>query len=141
LFSTLDAGPVIIVTTESDDAAVRARAEALVAAGAEVERIAEPAFLRAALGRLASRGVMSLIVEGGPMLHEAFWRAGLVDRVELFVSPTSIGTEGVAWGGLPAGSIASLVDLTARPIGVRSASMIVARGRHRSAAGRDARRH
>jgi diaminohydroxyphosphoribosylaminopyrimidine deaminase/5-amino-6-(5-phosphoribosylamino)uracil reductase len=117
LFSTLDAGPVIVVTTESSDAAVRARAEALVAAGAQVECIAEPSFLRAALARLASREVMSLIVEGGPMLHEAFWRAGLVDRVELFVSPAAIGAEGVEWGALPAGSIASLVDLTARPIG------------------------
>ena len=117
LFSTLDAGPIIVVTTESSDAAVRARAEALVAAGAQVECIAEPSFLRAALARLARRDVMSLIVEGGPMLHEAFWRAGLVDRVELFVSPASIGAGGVEWGALPAGSIASLVDLTTRPIG------------------------
>ena len=116
LFSTLDAGPVIIVSTEPDDAAVRARAEALVAAGAAGRArrgarggsAASASFLRAALGRLASQDVMSLIVEGGPVLHEAFWRAGLVDRVELFVSPASIGTDGVEWGALPAGSIASL---------------------------------
>jgi diaminohydroxyphosphoribosylaminopyrimidine deaminase / 5-amino-6-(5-phosphoribosylamino)uracil reductase len=117
LFSTLDAGPVIVVTAESSDAAIRARGAALVAAGAEVECIADPSFLRAALARLASRDVMSLIVEGGPRLHEAFWRAGLVDRGELFVSPAVIGAEGVEWGALPAGSIASLVDLTARPVG------------------------
>jgi riboflavin biosynthesis pyrimidine reductase len=49
--------------------------------------------------------------------HEAVWRAGLVDRVELFVSPAAIGAGGVEWDALPAGSIASLVDLTARPIG------------------------
>ncbi len=64
------------------------RAAALVAAGAQVEVVAEcegggeaasAAFLRAALARLARQDVMSLIVEGGPVLHEAFWRAGLVD--------------------------------------------------------------
>ncbi len=117
LFSTLDTGPVIVVSTESGCAALRARAEALVAAGARVEFVAEPGFLRAALARLASRDVMSLIVEGGPALHEAFWRAGLVDRVELFVSTAAIGSGGVQWGALPTGSIASLVELTARPVG------------------------
>ena len=126
LFSTLDAGPVVVISTDSGDAAVRARGEALVAAGARVECVQEPAgsgevaspsFLRAALARLASEDVMSLIVEGGPVLHAAFWRARLVDRVELFVSPEAIGSGGVEWGALPPGSIASLVELTARPVG------------------------
>lgn len=126
LFSTLDAGPVAVVSTESGDAAVRARAVALVAAGAQVEFVPDPegsgeaasaSFLRAALARLATQDVMSLIVEGGPVLHEAFWRAGLVDRVELFVSPAAIGSGGVEWRALPTGSIASLVELTARPVG------------------------
>ena len=48
------------------------------------------------------------------MLHRAFWRAGLVDRVELFVSPLAIGA-GEWWEALPDGSIASLTALTARP--------------------------
>lgn len=126
LFSTLDAGSVVVISTDSGDAAVRARGEALVAAGAQVELVEEPgaggeaasaSFLRAALARLASREVMSLIVEGGPVLHEAFWRAHLVDRVELFVSPAAIGAGGVEWGALPTGAIASLVELTARPVG------------------------
>ena len=111
------------------DASARAgaRADALAAAGAELEfveespdddgEVASAAFLRAALARLAARDVMSLIVEGGPVLHGAFWRAGLVDRVELFVSPRAVGPDGVAWAALPDGSIASLAELTARPVG------------------------
>jgi len=56
-------------------------------------------------------------VEGGPVLHKAFWRAGLVDRVELFVSPTAVGSDGLEWSALPDGSIASLDELTAGPVG------------------------
>jgi diaminohydroxyphosphoribosylaminopyrimidine deaminase/5-amino-6-(5-phosphoribosylamino)uracil reductase len=126
LFSTLAAGPVIVVSVASTRAREQARADALAAAGAQFEFVEEPddnreiasaGFLRAALARLAGRDVMSLIVEGGPVLHDAFWRAGLVDRVELFVSPRAIGTDGVEWAALPDGSIASLAELTARPVG------------------------
>ena len=52
-----------------------------------------------------------------PVLHEAFWRAGLVDRVELFVAPRAVGPQGVPWAMLPDGSIASLRELTATPVG------------------------
>jgi diaminohydroxyphosphoribosylaminopyrimidine deaminase/5-amino-6-(5-phosphoribosylamino)uracil reductase len=127
LFATRAAGPVVIATTASKSAGTEARAEALRAAGAELEYIddiagddhdvASAGFLRAALARLAARNVMSLIVEGGPRLHAAFWRAGLVDRVELFVSPHAVGPDGVEWAALPDGSIASLTDLSATPVG------------------------
>ena len=126
LFSTLAAGPVIVVSVASAQVREQGRRDALAAAGAELEFVEEPdadaeiasaGFLRAALARLAAREIMSLIVEGGPVLHRAFWRAGLVDRVELFVSPLAIGGDGVAWSALPDGSIASLTALTARPVG------------------------
>lgn len=126
LFSTLDVGPVIVMSAASTRSSERARVDALSAAGAHVEFVEEPAidgqpalspFLRDALARLAGRGVMSLIVEGGPVLHEAFWRAELVDRVELFISPVALGSDGVEWSALPDGSIASLDELTAGPVG------------------------
>jgi diaminohydroxyphosphoribosylaminopyrimidine deaminase/5-amino-6-(5-phosphoribosylamino)uracil reductase len=127
LFSTIDVGPVIIVSSAARVEPEAARADALAAVGAELEFVEEmpgadpvvasTAFLSEALARLAARKVMSLIVEGGPRLHAAFWNARLVDRVELFVSPLAVGAEGVEWAALPDGSIASLTDLTARPIG------------------------
>jgi diaminohydroxyphosphoribosylaminopyrimidine deaminase/5-amino-6-(5-phosphoribosylamino)uracil reductase len=126
LFSTLPAGPVVIVGVEPMREGERERADALRAVGAELELVeardlsgeaGSAAFLRTALVRLAGRHVMSLIVEGGPRLHDAFWRAALVDRVELFVTPLAIGSDGVEWSALPDGSIASLAELTAGPVG------------------------
>ena len=126
LLSTVDVGPVIVVTTTRARSHEAARADALAAAGAQLEVIdereitqenASAAFLQDALTRLARREVLSLVVEGGPVLHGAFWRAGLVDRIELFVSPNAIGSEGVEWSALPDGSVASLAELTARPVG------------------------
>jgi diaminohydroxyphosphoribosylaminopyrimidine deaminase/5-amino-6-(5-phosphoribosylamino)uracil reductase len=127
LFSTRDAGPIVVVTAPLDDSRQR-QAAALAAAGAEIEVIdldgrdddaARDAtrFLRVALGRLARREVLSLVVEGGPTLHAAFWEARLVDRVELFISPRPVGAAGVPWTALPDGGIASLSGLTAIPVG------------------------
>jgi diaminohydroxyphosphoribosylaminopyrimidine deaminase/5-amino-6-(5-phosphoribosylamino)uracil reductase len=44
------------------------------------------------LGVLASDGVQSLLLEGGPTLAEAFLRAELVDKVLLFVAPRIAGS-------------------------------------------------
>jgi diaminohydroxyphosphoribosylaminopyrimidine deaminase/5-amino-6-(5-phosphoribosylamino)uracil reductase len=125
LFSTLAAGPIVIAAVAGE--ADSERVEALSRAGAQIELIAVTegldataggGFLGAALRTLAGRSIMSMILEGGPTLQQAFWRAGLVDRVELFVSPNSIGSGGVEWGGLPGGSVAFLHELSARPVGV-----------------------
>jgi diaminohydroxyphosphoribosylaminopyrimidine deaminase/5-amino-6-(5-phosphoribosylamino)uracil reductase len=122
LLSTLAAGPVIIVSTPSAQESTRARAEALTDAGAQLELL-EPdddtsdGFLRAALVQLGRRGVTSLVVEGGPTLHEAFWRGRFVDRVELYVSPKIVGPNGVEWSVMQDGSLAELMELTARPVG------------------------
>jgi diaminohydroxyphosphoribosylaminopyrimidine deaminase/5-amino-6-(5-phosphoribosylamino)uracil reductase len=43
--------------------------------------------LEAELGALAAEGVQSLLLEGGPTLAGAFLRAGLVDKLLLFVAP------------------------------------------------------
>lgn len=126
LLSTLDAGPVVVVTLGSDDSQRRAKIDALVRAGAQVEsidptdgepQVASSTFLRAALGRLARRELTSLVVEGGPSLHQAFWQAGMVDRIELFISPRPIGVDGVSWAAVPDGTIGSLAELTAVPLG------------------------
>ena len=125
MLTTLDSGPVLVVTLASTVARDPAHAAALVENGAVIEAIdiaagdpnANGAFLRQALERLAPRGVLSLVVEGGPTLHRAFWDAGLVDRVELFVAPRALGSDGVDWSALPDGAIASLAELTTTPVG------------------------
>lgn len=43
------------------------------------------------LRRLAGRGIVSLLVEGGGELHWSFLEAGLVDRVKLFIAPVIVG--------------------------------------------------
>jgi diaminohydroxyphosphoribosylaminopyrimidine deaminase/5-amino-6-(5-phosphoribosylamino)uracil reductase len=68
-------------------------------AGSELELCAGP--VEEELRRLAAEGVQSLLLEGGPTLATAFLRAGLVDKLMLFVAPTLAGA-GPRWlGDLP----------------------------------------
>jgi diaminohydroxyphosphoribosylaminopyrimidine deaminase/5-amino-6-(5-phosphoribosylamino)uracil reductase len=53
--------------------------------GSELELLSAP--LEEELARLAKGGVQSLLLEGGPTLATAFLRAGLVDKLLLFVAP------------------------------------------------------
>jgi diaminohydroxyphosphoribosylaminopyrimidine deaminase/5-amino-6-(5-phosphoribosylamino)uracil reductase len=57
--------------------------------GSELELRSGP--LEDELRALASEGIQSLLVEGGPTLAGAFLRAGLVDKLLLFVAPTLSG--------------------------------------------------
>jgi diaminohydroxyphosphoribosylaminopyrimidine deaminase / 5-amino-6-(5-phosphoribosylamino)uracil reductase len=122
LFSTLDAGPVVIFTAPLTTDDRRRAADALRKAGASIEEIKESeidnrACLPSALRRLLELGVISIVVEGGAVLHGALWRESLVDRVQLFVSPRALGPSGVEWIDTPAGTLAALHDFTARPVG------------------------
>lgn len=92
LLSTLAAGPVIIMTSPAAHAAAPHRVAAIERRGGVVEPVAD---LRAILHLLGARGVQSLLIEGGPTLEAAFWDAGLVDSVQLYVAPTSLGPAGV----------------------------------------------
>ena len=55
----------------------------------ELELLSGP--LEEELARLAEEGVQSLLLEGGPTLATAFLRAGLVDKLLLFVAPSLAG--------------------------------------------------
>jgi diaminohydroxyphosphoribosylaminopyrimidine deaminase / 5-amino-6-(5-phosphoribosylamino)uracil reductase len=94
VFSTLDHGPVGVVSLQatSDDDPERARA--LEARGARTE-LFDTRDLPAVLARLGRRGILSLLVEGGPMLQAAFLEAGLVDCVQRVEAPVRLG-RGVA---------------------------------------------
>ena len=93
LFSTLDAGPVIIMTTAAAIGAEPERAEALRRAGATLVEGAGtlPDVLRA----LVPFDISTLLIEGGAAIHAAAWRAGLIDRVHVIVTPQMLGEGGV----------------------------------------------
>ncbi len=88
--------PVIaVISTDMTvrDEAWLARRAALQAAGVET---LEAASLIDLLQSLASRGMSSLMVEGGARVAENFLAEGLVDRIWLFEGPDEIGEAGVA---------------------------------------------
>jgi diaminohydroxyphosphoribosylaminopyrimidine deaminase/5-amino-6-(5-phosphoribosylamino)uracil reductase len=88
--------PTLVMTSEgADRAAVRAWCEA----GADVEILPRASTgqgvdLTRALESLGRRGVLQVLVEGGARVHAGFARAGLVDRLVLYMGPRTLGAEG-----------------------------------------------
>jgi diaminohydroxyphosphoribosylaminopyrimidine deaminase/5-amino-6-(5-phosphoribosylamino)uracil reductase len=84
-------GETRIYTT---DAATAERRTALEQAGATVVTLkttcgqVDPAAVLTDLGEL---GVNDLLIEGGSAVHGAFFDAGLVDRVQIYVAPLLVG--------------------------------------------------
>ena len=116
VFSTLDTGPVIILTTAGSIESNRARADALEGAGAQLEPIGN-GELAEAFDRLAGRQITSLVLEGGVALQAAAWKAGLVDAVHLYIAPAALGDDGLAWLDRDALSVAALFDRRVTPLG------------------------
>jgi diaminohydroxyphosphoribosylaminopyrimidine deaminase / 5-amino-6-(5-phosphoribosylamino)uracil reductase len=114
LLSTLNAGPVMIVT--SPEAAGRAEARnALEARGAET---LVACGVREALAELGDRGVASLLLEGGAALHQAAWDEQVVDFVRLYVTPHVLGAGGVRFlNGYPF-LFSELLEPKVEPLGV-----------------------
>jgi diaminohydroxyphosphoribosylaminopyrimidine deaminase / 5-amino-6-(5-phosphoribosylamino)uracil reductase len=67
------------------------------------------------LARLARETVQSLLLEGGPTLAGAFFRAGLVDKLLLFVAPKLSGEGPGLVAALP--DPVTLTRLSAQPVG------------------------
>jgi diaminohydroxyphosphoribosylaminopyrimidine deaminase/5-amino-6-(5-phosphoribosylamino)uracil reductase len=88
-------GKTLIATTDASPADWRG---AVAALGAEVAVL--PANgggrvdLRALMRLLGERGVVSLLVEGGGVLHASLFAAGLVDKVHAIIAPKIIGGAG-----------------------------------------------
>ena len=76
------------------------RAAALEAAGVEV-LTCDPRRLDDLLMALATRGISSLLVEGGARTAQSFLAAGLVDRILLFGGAGTLGKDGVASPSVP----------------------------------------
>jgi diaminohydroxyphosphoribosylaminopyrimidine deaminase/5-amino-6-(5-phosphoribosylamino)uracil reductase len=101
----VDLAATLVCTTEAAPPAARA---AWLAMGAKVEVL--PASrgsgvdLRAALELLARLDVLQAMVEGGPTVHGALVRAGLVDRLVAYVAGTVLGPDGRAGFDAPFGA-------------------------------------
>jgi diaminohydroxyphosphoribosylaminopyrimidine deaminase/5-amino-6-(5-phosphoribosylamino)uracil reductase len=115
-----DVAETLVYTADDRSAtaqALRARGVQVIALPGDATRL-DPATLLADLGR---RGFTSLLVEGGPGVHAALWRAGLVDEVRLFLAPKLVGAEGLSWmGGLGLGRMSEafrLADMRTTTVG------------------------
>ncbi|MBP1882716.1 bifunctional diaminohydroxyphosphoribosylaminopyrimidine deaminase/5-amino-6-(5-phosphoribosylamino)uracil reductase RibD [Sinorhizobium mexicanum] len=84
--------PVIAVAEARLDEDAAKRRAALEAAGVEV---LDAGSIPDLLTALASRGISSLLVEGGARAARAFLDPGLVDRILLFTGPITIGEDGI----------------------------------------------
>jgi diaminohydroxyphosphoribosylaminopyrimidine deaminase/5-amino-6-(5-phosphoribosylamino)uracil reductase len=120
LLRSVPGGARILTTRQASVASARR----LERAGARVLRVAArggQVDLRAAWRRLATEGVNDLLVEGGGSLAAALLRAGLVDRLQLFLSPRLIGADGLpVLGGLDVRRLdraVALHDVRVRRIG------------------------
>ena len=114
VLQTLAQGPVCVLTTEDGVRGAEGRKQALESAGAGLEATA--GTVEDAVKWLGRREVRSLLVEGGPRLHAAFWEAGMIDEVQVYVAPDVHLPEGVPLmaGGGPV--LAALHDLTVEPL-------------------------
>jgi diaminohydroxyphosphoribosylaminopyrimidine deaminase/5-amino-6-(5-phosphoribosylamino)uracil reductase len=94
LFSTLAAGPVVVLTSTQAMRDSGAAIDAVRALGATVLGL-ERDDIRTGLQMLGSLGIQSVVLEGGAALHGAAWDEGVVDAVQLYVAPVSLGADGV----------------------------------------------
>jgi diaminohydroxyphosphoribosylaminopyrimidine deaminase/5-amino-6-(5-phosphoribosylamino)uracil reductase len=90
LVDTIAKAPLVIVASP---AAPEERIGALQDAGAEVVVVGGgPADrVKAGLGELGSRDIMSVLLEGGPTLAGAFRDADEIDELRLFIAPMVVG--------------------------------------------------
>jgi diaminohydroxyphosphoribosylaminopyrimidine deaminase / 5-amino-6-(5-phosphoribosylamino)uracil reductase len=93
LFSTVDAGPVIIMTTAAAVGSQPDKVDELRRAGATI--VEASGNLHDDLRELVRYDISTLLLEGGAALHAAAWRSGLIDRVHVIVTPKMLGEGGV----------------------------------------------
>ncbi|SFB50286.1 diaminohydroxyphosphoribosylaminopyrimidine deaminase [Rhizobium sp. NFR07] len=94
LVASADTVPVVAVTDPFCEThpSNEARLRTLMSAGVEILQSADLSEL---LTNLATRGISSLMVEGGAQVARGFLDAGLVDRVVLFQSDVAVGRDGL----------------------------------------------
>lgn len=82
------AAETIIFTTENTEKGTHLSAHSNVS----IESIpTDEPFLQTVLQRLATRGMMTLFVEGGSRIHSSFIDEGLADELYLYIAPKALG--------------------------------------------------
>lgn len=106
-----DAAPTLVVVADDAPAAqvgaLRKAGVAVLAVPRDEAGLDLPHLLRA----LGSRGIVSLLVEGGPTLAAAMLREGLVDEVTAYVAPLLLGGGASAMADLGRPSILDALRL------------------------------
>jgi diaminohydroxyphosphoribosylaminopyrimidine deaminase/5-amino-6-(5-phosphoribosylamino)uracil reductase len=110
MLGTLDAGPVIIVSTAAGVARAPERARALERAGARLLLTPERDITAALAALYGEAGICSILLEGGAAVHAAAWNAGVVDRVRMYVTPDALGPSRVHWAMPPSFDMTLLHD-------------------------------
>jgi diaminohydroxyphosphoribosylaminopyrimidine deaminase/5-amino-6-(5-phosphoribosylamino)uracil reductase len=104
-----EGGPTLIATTAASPEAWR---EAVRARGGEVAVLpadsAGHVDMAALLRLLGERGVLSLLVEGGGVLHASLFEARLVDKVHAIIAPKIVG--GTAYPAVAGAGVARMAD-------------------------------
>ena len=114
VLSTLDAGPVMIMTVA--EAATRAGLrKPLEDRGAII--IITDGTVRSGLRALGERSITSLLLEGGARLHEAAWTERVVDYVRVYATPRSLGPGGVKFLSGQRFALAELTDTRVQRFG------------------------
>jgi diaminohydroxyphosphoribosylaminopyrimidine deaminase/5-amino-6-(5-phosphoribosylamino)uracil reductase len=108
VFSTLSEGPVIMIVGALEAERHAGAVIALERRGISIER-RETRRIGPVLNWLGARQVTSLLVEGGPALHQAFFEENLVDRCQIAVTP------GVLREGTPVAPALAAGDRWAAP--------------------------
>mgnify|MGYP003346742912 CR=1 FL=1 len=116
LFSTRQAGPVIILTSAVAVGEQPDRARKLERAGATVIAVQGPSVTDG-LRELPALGIHSVILEGGAEMHASAWDEGVVDYVQVYVAPGVVGPAGIPFLDGRAFSTASLVESRVTPLG------------------------
>src|SRR3954447_8507593 len=90
LVKSVEEAPVVVIASRD---APDARTAVLREAGVDVVLCeGDPGDrVKAGLGELGSRGITSLLLEGGPTLAGAFFDAGELDELRLFIAPIVVG--------------------------------------------------
>lgn len=104
-----ETGPTLVISTSAEQAADDYRAagsELLAVPGADGK-----VDLHAVLQTLAGRGCNEVLVEAGAGLSGAFWRAGLVDELIVYMAPRLLGSQARPLMQLPFESMSEAMDV------------------------------
>lgn len=117
VFGDADATPLVLTTAGGAQELSRRGVAAEVVALGDGDRV-DP---RAAIGWLRGRGLVRVVLEGGPTLNAAWLAAGVVDELFVTVAPMLVGAAGA---GI-AGELDATVGLTLHELRVHGGELVL----------------